>query len=57
MEKKLLKITPDATTRYGLSRSKIYALIADGTLKPVKIGRSTRIDIVQADAALTSQAA
>jgi excisionase family DNA binding protein len=53
---KLLKIVPDVTTRYGLSRSSIYKLIDSGVLKPIKIGRSVRIDVDQADAALSAAA-
>jgi excisionase family DNA binding protein len=57
MHKKLLKIQPEATERYGISRSAIYNLIKDGTLKPVKIGRSVRLSVDQADEALGVKAA
>ena len=53
---KLLKID-DAVFRYKLCRTTIYTLIGKGVLIPIKIGRSIRIDIDQADAALTAKSA
>ena len=38
MEPKLLRI-PDAAEALGIGRSKLYELLADGTLPMVKIGR------------------
>ncbi len=38
MEPKLLRI-PDAAAVLGIGRSKLYELLADGTLPMVKIGR------------------
>ena len=55
MTKKLISITPEACQRYSLSRATIYNLIRDGVLKPVKIGRCTRLSVEQADAALLGQ--
>lgn len=52
MQKRLIRIEPDACERYSLSRASIYRLINAGIIKPIKIGRVTRLDIEQADAAL-----
>lgn len=35
----------EAAERLGLSRSKLYLLIADGELPTVRIGRARRIDL------------
>jgi excisionase family DNA binding protein len=51
MSPKLISICPGATQRYSISRPTVYKLIKQGVLRPIKIGRSTRIDIAQADAA------
>lgn len=55
--KKLLTIT-EFIDRYGVSRSTVYRLFDTGTIKPIKIGRSTRIKIEDAESwvdALTAQ--
>ncbi len=42
MDALLLKV-PDAATQLGISRAKLYELIADGTIPAVKIGGCRRI--------------
>ena len=51
---KLLRID-DAVVRYKICRTTIYTLMSKGVLIPIRIGRSIRFDIDQADAALTGR--
>lgn len=39
----LLRIWPDATERAGLGRTSLYAEIAAGRLRVVRIGRAVRV--------------
>jgi excisionase family DNA binding protein len=47
--KRLLTIT-EFIDRYGVSRSTVYRLFETGIIKPIKIGRATRIKIEDAEA-------
>jgi len=40
---KLLLTVPEAATRLGIGRTKLYELIAGGKLRTVRIGRAVRI--------------
>ena len=48
MEPKLLGIAA-ATRRYGVGRSSIYELMAQGRIRAVKFGKKTLIDVASAD--------
>lgn len=39
----------DALGRYGIGRTKLYALIGDGRIRAVKLGMKTLIDVNVAD--------
>ncbi len=43
MEPKLLKV-PNVVERLGVSRAKVYELMASGELRSVRVGGSRRID-------------
>ena len=47
-EKRFLSI-PEFCDRYGIGRTKLYQEIADRRLQTVKIGRSTRVPISEAE--------
>ncbi|MBW3659612.1 MAG: helix-turn-helix domain-containing protein [Actinobacteria bacterium] len=40
----------EAAEMIGLSRSKVYELLADGHLPSIRIGRTRRIDVTDLDA-------
>lgn len=42
MEAMLLKV-PDVAVRLGLSRAKVYELMASGSLRSVRVGGSRRV--------------
>src|SRR4051812_26035928 len=44
-KERLLVRIPEAAERLGLSRSTVYEFIADGDLRPIKIGRAVRIPV------------
>ena len=48
MSKTLLKIT-EFTEQYNVSRSTTYRLFVSGQLTQIKIGRSTRISVKEAE--------
>lgn len=43
MEPKLLKV-PDVVERLGVSRAKVYELMASGQLRSVRVGGSRRVE-------------
>jgi excisionase family DNA binding protein len=43
MEPRLLKV-PDVVERLGVSRAKVYELMASGELRSVRVGGSRRVD-------------
>ena len=48
MESALLKV-PDVVTRLGVSRAKVYELMASGELRSVRVGGSRRICVDDLD--------
>lgn len=45
MEQKLLFRPSEAAELLGIGRSKVYQLLADGTLPSVRIGKSVRVPV------------
>jgi excisionase family DNA binding protein len=45
MEQKLLVRPSEAAELLGIGRSKVYQLLADGTLPSVRIGKSVRVPV------------
>ena len=52
MEPKLLKV-PDVVERLGVSRAKVYELMASGELRSVRVGGSRRIESDDLDRFIT----
>ncbi|MFZ4122936.1 MAG: hypothetical protein ACOYKM_14915 [Caulobacterales bacterium] len=49
-ERPKLMSVPTALDRYGIGRTKLYALIGVGAIRAVKLGSKTLIDVASADA-------
>jgi excisionase family DNA binding protein len=45
---------PEACRRYGLSRSRLYLLAGEGSIRFVKVGNATLVDIASVRAYLAS---
>jgi excisionase family DNA binding protein len=48
---------PAAVARYGLSRSRLYLLAAEGLIRFVKVGKATLVDFESVDAYMASRPA
>ena len=48
VQKRLISLR-DACVRYGISRQTIYRAIARSELRLIKIGRASRLDVLEAD--------
>ncbi len=46
---RMLLNTCEVAERLGVSRTKVYELMAGGTLRPVRIGRSRRVPLAALD--------